>query len=125
MQAGQCVTHDSDLALAGNIWPPARRPLELFVDGLKTVESRQLPAALDVTNGQPLRIGGETDSFRPDSRSPPVSAGAVGQTIRRMAKSSGQRPHTADCNAGCRSATSRDGVWHRMDPTLAMRSCCG
>jgi len=56
--------------------------LELFVDGLKTAESPAPSGSpLDVTNGQPLRLGAGGNRFLlwPDSGSPHGSSGAGGR----------------------------------------------
>jgi hypothetical protein len=92
MQAGQCVTHDRDLGPGWQHLAAVRRKgrLELFVDGLKTVESPAPSGSpLDVTNGQTLRIGaGETDSFSGRIQEVRMYRRALsGETIRRMAKS--------------------------------------
>jgi hypothetical protein len=67
LQTGQCVSHDRDLGPGWKHLAAVRRDgrLGLFLDGHRTAKSAALPAGpLDVTNGQPWRIGaGETDSF--------------------------------------------------------------
>lgn len=89
LQTGQCVTHDRDLGSGWKHLAAVRRDgrLDLFVDGRKTAESPALSSSpLDVTNGQPLRLGaGESDSFCGRIQEVRLYRRALsGETLRRL-----------------------------------------
>jgi hypothetical protein len=67
IETGQCVSYDRDLGPGWRHLVAIRRGrcLELFLDGIRAADSATLNGSrLDLTNGQPLRIGlGETDCF--------------------------------------------------------------